>query len=54
MAVAKELAHPLLEQRQTIKRSIIHGYRPTKEQSRKIDELNKQMREIFRKATSDE
>ena len=54
MLDAKEQAHALFEMRQEIKRSVPRGHRPTPEQSRTIDELNKQMRELFCKANSNE
>lgn len=50
MMAAKGMAHKLFEQRQTIKRSIPKGARPTQDQARRMNELNKQMRELFRKA----
>ena len=54
MLDAKEMAHELFEQRQKIQRSVIKGHRPTSGQISKINELNKQMRELFRKAANNE
>jgi hypothetical protein len=54
MLSAKEQAHALFEKRQDIQRSVKKGHRPTTEQARKINELNKQMRELFRKAANND
>jgi len=52
MLDAKEKAHGLFRKRQAIQRAVPKGYRPSSEQARKINELNKQMRELFREAVN--
>lgn len=54
MLDAKRQAHELFEQRQAIKRSIPKGNRPTPEQVNKMEKLNRQMRELFRKAANND
>ncbi len=46
---AKELAHTLYQERQSIVRNL-KGNKLTVEQKRRVTDINKQMRDIFRKA----
>lgn len=54
MWAAKEKTHALYEQRQAIIYSLPRGVRPTPEQKKAIEALNKQMRNIYREASNND